>query len=423
MVLAFDKNIYLYFRVPVILFAVLAFAVLWFGFAPQVGYWPVLMAVAAFMAQQMLFGHGTEARPYIPWLSLSFVFYFFCFRLMTAENKSRRGWLLAGLVVSGLALVTSVGPAIVQVFVTIGLMLLMRMYQSRGRGLIVVRELATRYSAALLLPLLAFLYYAVPFTCENNTPVESADFLAMAAKGDFSLLKGVLRILLAKGPVHLIGGLFMLFGFACYVWGAFRRRASDKVDDALVLLAVAALASALIIGTMVALKHYFFNNRTFIFLICAQSFMLMLGVRQFRSYIVDVNPRALHAVKGFIAAYLVYCSALLWQRNQTEYAWQNHVVTADMAAEFCSKVGRKNHLLRSNAIDTDSGQLYSGFLVRFDDFVNKHCSLGDVDREESYFVAVSTNLKKGWYRHHTQNPGDGYYPIILCDRPVHLIYR
>jgi len=146
-------------------------------------------------------------------------------------------------------------------------------------------------------------------------PGTQYDILAQLKKGDLSLLKMPARLLFPKPirdaylGVYLSNILVLLgIGFPFLKW---RNRRDLKNKDLIVfilsIVTVFQIGATIVIGSLIAILHYFFVQRLFIYLIVCHALLATVGAY----YLLSHNKKILNPLmKGILL--VMFCFSLNW---------------------------------------------------------------------------------------------------------------
>ncbi len=274
----FDQTILLSYR-SVSLGAAFALGVVFFlylGF--RWGWASGLIGLLALAQQGLFHQYAAENRPYMLWLLVFFV-HLCCFSDLwtTAQDRTRTLKSAGFVALSSLALTAIAGPGMLQVFCSAASVLLFALvfrqthrFRSWWRFLAIVT--------------LACLGIGVFYSLKSCKYENAGDFDLLYTR-DINLVLGVIRLFLPKSVFRfpdtaLVFNGFFLFG----VWTALRRllKRQEKLEAGGILayLSLFQLGLAFPIAILIAVKHYYFLQRVFIFILIPWAILASYGARE-----------------------------------------------------------------------------------------------------------------------------------------------
>lgn len=254
------------------------------------------LLTAAYLFQEALFiNHATEARPYILWLLMSYVFTVWFVRDFFEANPSNKHYLRFAALCIGLTLL-----ATGSLFMICALLAWYLFFQRKN----------FLKMACYLAPSIAIcFYYATMLTCENHASGSGIVYnvIFTVKNHDYTLIKAIIKLLIApkdlpEVPINL--------GYAALAYLWYRNPSEYRKEGKKILSLVFIFTlAAIVTGIAVALKNYYFVSRLFIFILAAR--ILIIGIvftalyeKWLKNY--GQKPALQYAAKLFFVVLILY---------------------------------------------------------------------------------------------------------------------
>jgi hypothetical protein len=258
----FDASILWKYRAVSLGSCFLLMALLVFCLNAQLGIFPAVMGLLALSNAGIFQVYSAENRPYLLWV-LFFAASFFW--TSQSKNRGRGFWALGIGLLTGLSSVSGGGGPQALAFLS-------------GRWWVEKREWKKTIGLGVLVGAIAFFYGR--FAC-HYTDAEQFDLLNT---GNLRLVSKVTSLVF-NGSTHPIAVVFDVLFLTGVIFPFFRKATRalpitettfNKVNSLHLHLCLQ-LAASVAIGALVALKHYYFIDRVFIFLIFLKAVGIAVG--------------------------------------------------------------------------------------------------------------------------------------------------
>lgn len=322
------------------------------------GFTPGIIAVSALASREIYYNYAAENRPYLLWVFLLTAWILVCAHLISIKQITKPqhwGILLLGAI-NGVALsmVAAAGLVQVGVMLAVAAPLLLAPYFFRQRP---NPSQLLRWSVVLLPGLIVGAAYF-----GRTGGYADSGIYDLINTGNWGLLRAVVRLLFAANSpwsicesiVVLLGILYPLYfwrrlfaAIKCLLQGGSDISSTTKLShvDCLWIAAAAQLFAFIILAIGVALRHYYFVERVFLYLIVLRALFATIGF-----ILIEERIRAfLPTMKYFRgAAGTIVMFAVAWNLQQL-FVQQSNIASAQTntaipvsALPNCDEIGSNN---------------------------------------------------------------------------------
>lgn len=234
------------------------------------------LLILTFLNQDIFHLYAIENRPYMLWLFL----YVFCLFLGLSTIDSPKKATQIFFLLGGGLLTWVAAPGVLQFISIVIPVLILRTKSFDGKKIF-------QDSFTLILMTFFFLcvglFYHFSSHC-RGIDAPRFDLLLHLQRGDLHLLKNVLRLYLPKGDYFLnaltVVGIFLSFFYSFNVFKNFWKKnqvaSNIEFSQKLGLILFFQLQCFLVIAVMVAINHYYFVQRIFIFILAQRALLVLL---------------------------------------------------------------------------------------------------------------------------------------------------
>ncbi|MEW6055596.1 MAG: hypothetical protein AB1540_03205 [Bdellovibrionota bacterium] len=274
---SFDHGILWKLRLEGLIASTLLIAVVFLSIGMGLGLPWALLSIVLMNNQPLFHQYAAETRPYAVWL------FFFGATTLLGARLSSKGFSGIRNVEKGtfaalsLGLTLVAGPGMFQVFVTSFWCMVCWHFFFREEKTFRKTKVWMNFLAPLAFVSLSIgMFYSLK-SC-NFTDAGPYDLLLTK---DFGLIRSVWALFWPSGSLITVGfNALVVLGAAYPVLAYPKRRdlsSSEKFAFSLAVISILQLGLAVFLGLAVALKHYYFVQRIFIYLILCRAFLAAVG--------------------------------------------------------------------------------------------------------------------------------------------------
>lgn len=397
--------LYQYRRVSIFAAGILV-VLLFYFFVQQFGVVAAFVGVGALLQQQIFHYFAAENRPYMLWLLLFFLWTVWVSRFQgKLAELNLKNFLITLTLSIGSVLLTTAG-FVQAIFGLLAITVLLAINVERNKANLwaICKFLGPIFGLSFAIGV----YYAV--RSANHPDLGNLDLLNSK---NISLIRGVVALFIAKNSIWMIlENIFLLFalGYPLYRLRKSGLASLQSVQGFYLWHSVLfQLLAFLVLAAMVALRHYYFIQRIFIYLVICRSILVCLGV-----YWILQLPRIralpARAVGGILIFLSICASAHFIYQDRT--TWNRPLPFVDTHSEDCGEWGADIYFTKEKLL---SYQGVLNMIVRAD-LKRKECATqrSGVTR----YLAIDGPDSRTMKLKLTESPQLDHKLFELCGKPI-----
>jgi len=396
-----------HYRAISLLSSAFIFLLLYFFTLSNFGFFTSLIAILSLNFQHLFHYYSTEARPYMLWMAFFTLSILFGAKL-SFEKKSKTK-TMTFFTLSSIGLFTTASPGIFQVGVS-SLICIYFWFKEKKNTILFFLPLLT------ICGIMGF-HYAL------NATLIDADVFDLLKTKDFRLIKAVIRLLLPKANIWDVPlNIFLFIGvFTPWLYLNKKIPSNLKNDFAfhLSLHVLAQIALTVFIGFLVAIKHYYFIQRVFIYLIPCRVILISVGGFISTQWLLNKFSNKKLLVQNIILLLLLFGLGFSFHQskkeidkliNATNYRWK----TPDNKS--CDRWAGKIQVLfpKGNLKSHFPGNFSARMLREL-----KRCNWKNTNKTQ-YVLGLSIIEQNNWYKIISKDNWHQYEIFLQCGKPVIL---